>query len=356
MLNRRETSLIASALFALGCGGNAVDVGHSQSRGWTDAPAEDASTTTPQTIYQSEELIFGFALDDDTLYALIVHHDTFELVSCPLERCRSARKVLFSGPYPETGLSETPLLLSDGWLYWRVNGDFDALAGCPTTGCTQLQVVQTRSNGPLAADSEGVYWIDREKSSLMRLTAGIETPEPVRDLNAEMGDGASLAARGDYLYVGSNNETIQRFRKDGAGDLELIATDEMVVAFAVTADDIYYSSQLLTGRVVRCPLAGCAANGQTLAANQRWPEEIQVEGNEAFWLTNPHFSQNVTHSTLHSCQLPECASVQERVPDLPGNDIVNYQQQGSTFAVSQRALVWLEPISPNGTNLRRLAR
>lgn len=157
MLNGHENYLIFSALFALGCGGNAVDVGHSQDRGWADAPAKGASATTPQTIYESDQAFFGFALDANTLYALINHDDAFELVSCELEQCRSERKVLFSGPYgDESGFRSTPLVLSGGWLYWITSeGGVNGIAACPTTGCTKPRFVPTTIYSPLAADSEG---------------------------------------------------------------------------------------------------------------------------------------------------------------------------------------------------------
>lgn len=359
MLNGYEASLLISACLAFGCGGDAVDVGHSQNRGWSDAPVEDASATTPQTIYESERTILGFTLDDNTLYALINHDDTFELVSCQLERCRSDRKVLFRGPYlDESGFRLTPLVLSDGWLYWITAADgVNGIAACPITGCAQLRFIPTAIYGPMAADNDGgIYWVDHEQSSLMRITPDMEAPEPVRGFVTELGETMGVAAHGDYVYVTEHAQTISRFRKDGTGILEPIATDEMLIAFTITADGIYYASQLLTGRVVHCPLAGCATGGDTLVDNQRWPEGIQVEGNEAFWLTNPRFSGRWTEATLHSCLLPDCASVEERVRDLPTSEIVDYQLQGPTFAVNRQAIVWLQPLDQVGTTLRRLSR
>jgi hypothetical protein len=351
-------AIFIGGLTGLGCGGNAFDVGHSQNRGWADAPPEDASATTPQTIYESDQEIFGFALDDNTLYALINHDDTFELVSCELERCRSERNVLFSGPYvDESGFHSTPLVLSDGWLYWisSENGATN-IAACPTSGCTQPRFAQAAISSGLAADPEdGVYWVDHEQSSLMRFAVDIDAPESVRGIVTELGGTLALAVHGDYVYVADQAETISRFRKDGTGVREPIATDDMLVAFTVAADGVYYSSQLLTGRIARCPLTGCVATGETLVDNQRWPEGVQVEGNEAFWLTNPRFSENLTHATLHSCRLPDCSSVQERVGDLTTTDIVDSSSQGPTFAVSQRAIVWLEPLR-DGTSFRRLPR
>jgi hypothetical protein len=357
-MNAYEALLSLSALLALGCGGDAVDVGHSQDRGWTDAPIENASATAPQAIYDSDEAVFGFALDDNTLYALIHHDRTFELVSCELDRCRSERTVLFSGPYlDQSGPHHTPLLISRGWLYWITGGGVSGLAACPITGCTQPRFVPTHVSSNLAGDGEGgVYFIDQEQSSVMHLAADGEAPERVQSFASGLGYNADIAAKEDYVYFGPDDQTISRFRRDGEGVVEAIATDEMLATFTVTADSIFYASQLLTGKIVKCPLAGCAQGSDTLVANQRWPEEVLVQGNEAFWLTNPRFSESLTHATLQSCVLPECASVHERVRDLPTTEIVDHQPQSPRFAVNGQSIVWMQSFRTDGSSLRRLAR
>jgi len=365
MLNRRETPLIFSALVALGCGGNAVDVGHSENQGWADAPADDASATTPQTIYKSEEAIFGFALDDDTLYALIVHDETFELVSCPLERCRSERTLLVSGPWlNESYPTATPLVLSGGWLYWlTANSEPEGIAACPTTGCQQPTFTPTRIRSRLTGDGDGgAYWFEYG-ASLMRISAGAQTAEIVRDLATEGVAPQDLAVQGDFVYfndVGYATSSIRRIHKDGTSASELLVTDDVIADFSVNADALYYTSQILTGQIVECSIGDCAGSSATLVGNQRWPEGVQVDGAEAFWLNNQRFSQTPTnatlsHATLLSCVLPDCASVEERVRDFPVEGL-RFAYTGPKFAVSRQAVVWLEQFHGIGTSLRRLSR
>lgn len=355
-----------SALLALGCGGNAVDLGHSPNRGWSDLSAQDPSATTPQTIYASEDAIFGFALDGDTLYALITHLDTLELVSCPLDRCRSERKILFSGPWPDhPSAISTPLVLSGGWLYWIVaNGEPHGIAACSATGCAQPSFVQTDVRGAIAGDGEGVvYWFD-QNGSLMRIAAGASSAERVREGANELSDPLSLSVQGDYIYfndLGSGSSSIRRVRKDGTGAAELVVTDDEIWDFSVTDDAIYYASEILTGRVVECPLDDCLAGGTTLAANQRYPEGVQVDRNEVFWLNNQRFSrlENNTRqslATLLSCVLPDCASVQKRLSDVALDGSIPVQHLGPRFAFSSNAVVWLEQFHGAGASLRRLSR
>jgi hypothetical protein len=362
MRNHYEALLLLSALLALGCGGNAVDVGHSQQRGWSDAPAKDAKPAIAQTIYESDEAMFGFTLDDDTLYALIAHNDTFELVSCPLERCRSERSVLYSGPWlDQPSPLSTPLIVSGGWLYWVVaNGGPNGIAACPKTGCAAPRFVPTQIRSRVTGDTKGgAYWIDNEMS-LMRIAADADAPEPVRVLAGEALDPQHLCVRDDYVYFndqgGASSSSIRRLPVDGSSASELVATDDMITGFAVTADALYYPSQILTGHIIECPLPGCQAGGRTLVANQRWPEGVQVHGNQAFWVNNQRFSERGTLAALATCVLPDCASVKELVLDFPVHGIVDYQHEGAKFAVGSRAVVWLERFHGIGSSLRRLAR
>ncbi len=365
MSNRDAKSLLLSALLTLGCGGNAVDVGHSTNRGWADAPAKAASATTPQTIYESEDAIFGFALDDDTLYALITHDNTFELVSCPLERCRSQRTVLFSGPkFGHEGFEPAPLVLAAGSLYWLItNGEPWSIATCPTTGCAQPQLLATRWHTGLAGDADGAYWIDADQS-LMRMAPNAEAPERVRNLASDLVAPQLLSAHGEYLYYNyieysARLSSIRRVRKDGTSPSELVVTDDAISGLSVAADGLYYPSQLLAGRIVKCPVDDCAAGGTTIAANQRWPKGILVDGNEAFWLNNPRFSGQTPHAALLSCRLPECASVNERVADFPavgGTYVVDATGLGPMFAVNRESIVWLEGFHGFGSRFRRVSR
>jgi hypothetical protein len=369
MLKSYEIPLLLSALFAFACGGNAVDVGHSQNPGWVDAPASDApasehSAAAPQVVYQSEAArIFGFALDGTTLYALIDHGRSFELVSCPIEHCRSQRKVLLRSPkLGEEGADRTPLVLTGGWLYWMVaNGGPSGVAGCPATGCAEAQLLPTTFGSLLVGDEDGAYWIDEDKS-LLRIAPSAATPERLRSLADEIAEQIlgprHLLARGEYMYfsLGYDVSTIHRVHKDGTGASEVLATDEEISGLAVTPDAIYYPTQILTGRIAQCPPDGCTVGARTLAANQRWPKETQIDGSEAFWLSSATFSDNVAYATLSSCELPDCASVKQRASDIPIRDLSDEYSRGPTFAVSPQALVWLAPDGDFGTSFWRSSR
>lgn len=365
LLNRHGMSLLLMGPFvALACGGDAVDVGHSANPGWvdaptTDAPASDASAAAPQLIYEHDHPIFGFALDEATLYALIDHGATFELVSCPIERCRSQRKILLRGPkLGNEGPDQTPLVLTGGWLYWMIaNGGPNGIAGCPVTGCSQPQFLPSTFDSLLVGDADGAYWIDADKS-LLRITPGAEAPERLQQLQGDVVNARHLLARGDYMYFsqGVAVSTVHRVRKDGTAPVELLATDEAVSGLAVTSDALYYSTQILTGRIAECPPDDCATGASTLIANQRWPKETLIDGNSAFWLSSATFSEGRAHATLSSCELPDCASVTPRVSDVPLRDISDEFSGGPAFAVNQQSVVWLDQLRWSGNSFWRSPR
>ena len=203
----------------------------------------------------------------------------------------------------------------------------------------------------LVGDADGAYWIDDDKS-LLRITPGAQAPELLRELDDEVVEPRHLLARGEYMYfsLGYEGSTIQRIRKDGTGASELVATDEAISGLAVTSDALYYATQILTGRIAACPLDDCKAGAATLASNQRWPKETQIDSNEAFWLSNKTFSGGLALATLSSCELPDCASVKQRASDIPVDDINDEFSRGPTFIVSEEAVVWLARFGLSGTS------
>jgi hypothetical protein len=348
-----------SALLALGCGGNAVDLGHGRdNQGWSDAPAQDASSSTPQTIYDSDLPLLGFALDGPTLYALVNRAPSFDLISCPLQRCRSQRTTLYSSPKMDDGKTQvnggTTLVVAGDRVFWLSGTD---LMACPKTGCTDPQRVSSVQgfNG-FAADAATLYWLDGSKA-VQRLQPNTDVPEQVRGPIAEIRDPDHLVVGGDYLYIsdpGADLPNIHRVRKDGTGEAELVVEDEAISGLCAIGDSIYYPSKILLGRCVECAPDDCAKSAVTLANNQRWPMELRVSGDEAFWLTKTPTSDHPSHSSISSCRLPECSSVDIRVADFYASDY----QYHPHFAVGPGSLIWLEPrlAVQIGSSLRRIAR
>ena len=363
MRKRRETSLVLGALVALGCSGNAVDLGHGQDgQGWSDTTAQGASTSTPQTIYDSDLPIIGFALDGPTLYALVYHAPTFDLISCPLERCRSQRTTLYSSPKTSDELdknfiSNTTLAVAGDRVFWLSSSD---LMACPKTGCTEPQRVSSVDNTDcFAADGDTLYWLDRDQA-VQRLKPNTDVPEQVQAPTAAILGPDHLVVGGDYLYIsdpGTDSPSIWRVRKDGTGDAELVVEDNAISGLSAISDSIYYPSKILSGRIVKCAPGDCAKGAVALASNQRWPMEVRVADDEAFWLSKTRVAAHPSNSSLSSCRLPDCTDVEIRVADFPLEPSANAPGDYPHFAVGPESLLWLEArFDEAGSSLRRLAR
>jgi|GEM_PF-5347433 len=354
---------ILGALLALGCG-NAVDLGHGRDgQSWSDTAGPEASSSTPQTIYDGDLPIMGFALYGPTLYALVYHAPTFELVSCPLERCGSQRTTLYSSPkmsddfYQDNFAIDTTLVVAGERLFWL---NSTGLVMCPKTGCTEPQLVSsTGGDDCFAADDDTLYWLDRDKA-VQRLKSNTDVPEQVHGPMTEILNPDHLVVGGDYLYIsdpGVDVPNIRRVRKDGTGDAELVVEDTAISGLNAVGDSIYYPSKLLSGRIVECAPDDCAKSAVTLAENQRWPMELRVAGNEAIWLTKTRVPDHPSNSSVSSCRLPYCNPIEIRVADFPLEAFGNDDRYHPHLAVGPESLVWLEArLDQVGSSLRWSAR
>lgn len=337
MLNSRKAIFLA-ALAALACS-KPTDLGSNS--GWLDLPEDAAAKDEAQILYDNpRELVFGLALQDTTLFALVRQDGDSQLVSCPVARCGSERTILARGgtsaEVADT-FTKTPLVIVGGQLAWFV-GPHGAIATCPTTGCDEPNVVES---GPidgnvdgLAADGESVYWTSGwERSSIWRLRVGESTPQLVRHLSTRP---TGIVTEHDEFFYYATEDGISRARKDGTADPEVVVEEREIHGMAAGADALYYTTRTLAGRIVRCPWSA-ACEATSLVKGQRFPAVLRHAGTELFWLSFPFGGiGNGLDKTgkLSSCRLPECDEVQDAD--------VRFDKTTSV-AASSSFLVWTEP-------------
>lgn len=355
----------ASWKSAIACGGIATlacseprDLGTDS--GWLDAPAETDSAAEVQTIYENRrEHVFGLALDESTLYALVEHDSDFQLVSCPVERCRSERTILYQGAkLSSEGAVARALVLAGGRLSWlRSDPSGAGIVSCPVTGCEELVVQDAIGNvgvDSLVGDDDFLYWT--EGPALWRSKGDGSAPQHVRNFAGP--DVGHMIGRGDFLYYVSNG--LYRLRKDGSEEPEMLAQDALIHGVTAGEDGIYYTTETLTGRIVRCPWDAASCDG-ALLSNQRFPSTVRQEGGELFWVGFPRLGGPTAAGTLFSCSLPSCSDARERARDLPlpfGEPL----RAWVSLVLNRSFAVWIEerrgingdPIS--GSALRSIAR
>jgi hypothetical protein len=365
--------LILSSILTVGCGEGAVDLGGRDASGWADAPTQDADPTQPQTLFEGEAEVVGLAVDETTLYALLYHvwQGESELVSCPIDRCRSERSTLSFSP---ESWDHTPLVLVADRLYWIANlsGPEHGVASCPLAGCETPDLVLSPTHSDIAGDGEHVYWIDSD-GWLNRLGPGSAEPEKVRELltvllnERKAGDGfafvpSTLEIAGDHVYFVNNsvNTDIYRVRKDGSEAPTRVATDESIGGIGVTTEALYYTTSTLTGAILSCPLAGCEDQSRPIATNQRWPSGLRTNHGEAFWFKAVQPGERYTRGSLSSCRLPECSTVKELAGNfvLPDTKLFSSNNDRAWVAINRAFVLWVEAIEGGNfrSALRRSAR
>lgn len=358
-----------AAWAASGCGGNVVDLGKRDTgvldaSGFADAPREAADATKPQTLYESSDVrVYGIGADDTTLYALL---DTTEelgrLISCPLDRCSSERRLLAKGiKTPNNSPYATPIVILGDWLYWRHGGGSpaDGIAACPKTGCDTPQTMASTFSSDLTWDPEHVYWIDID-GHLMRWRAGESSALQLADLGYQAGQHVVVANDSVY-FSDSTGQTISRLPKDGSGAPEIVATGDHISGVALKEQTLYYTSKLLAGSVRSCPSANCQQNADVLVSNQRWPTSLLVQANDAFWVNQigiRDVGSGQPVGALLGCRVPTCTEPRTWATDFILPDLLEYSdfETGSRFVITQHFVLWLERASFWGSGLRRLPR
>jgi len=341
--------LLARGLLSAACGGSAVDLGHERV-GWADAPGISVTVAREDqgapAIYQSEDRIIGFTLDETTLYALIAYADAYELVSCPVEQCGSQRTTLYRGARsPDSSPFLTQLHLVRGMVVW--NQANESIFACPLSGCQDLTVV-SQATGDIASDGERIYWVDINRS-LFRWNPGTAAEMLGTVRLPQVG---RIATDGDFVYT-VDGLNLYRIPTDGSSDAEVIVSDDSISDVVTEGKSLFYAVNILTGSISECATADCASP-RSVTKNQRWPGRIRISESELFWLNqNPHTAPDL-RATLMSCRLPDCATVEQRA----ALSLQRWDGYAAlpTYAVNARYLAWLDTFRSWGTALRLVRR
>lgn len=353
-----KEALFGGWLAALGCS-EPRDLGANS--GWVDVPEEAAEPGAPETIYENaQEHIFGLTLEGETVYALVEHNGGFQLVSCPVERCRSERRVLYEGSkLAGEGRLELTLVHAGGFLAWSVTHPYLAgIALCPVTGCEELTFIEARGNvgiDGLAGDEEALYWT--EGTALWSLEWGQSTPHLVRELPSFI--VGALVSHDEFLYYASRG--VERVHKSGDAEPELLAEDAQIHGLTAGVDALFYTTETLAGRIVRCPWSAASCDVSSLVSGQRYPSTVAQGADQLYWVTFPGLGALTARGAISSCSLPDCVDTEARVLDLP-SPIGPRGDATVPLVAGSRSLMWLEDItgkdgsSESGSALRRLVR
>jgi hypothetical protein len=284
--------ITTSALAVAACGGEANLGGDGEAWG----NPSDANRTTPgeiTTLYRGERKVQAFTVDGGTLYVLLTSRfdveATVELIACPVDDCADERRTLWrtSHPYPSYGT----MVVEPPEVFW-VDTYAQLVLGCTIDDCQRgpRALGSIGWSSQIAADADFVYWLD-ERQSLVRCPhAGCVTdgPPDANTLGVPGGPtGDQLVAHRDSIYARyDGGRSIVRWEKAGGDAREVVYHSVLPLSFFdVGEDGVHFATDVLTGEVKRCPLAGACGVGEVLAAEQRWPSVVKVAAIAVLWVS-----------------------------------------------------------------------
>ncbi len=320
----RELAILPT-LLALGCS-SSVEL---------SAPPHLTASSDPTVLAVINEQVLKIAVDDERIYWLgsLVGSNGYAYDSGTLHSCEKQNCVGSLMTYGVAGSAflGSPIGLAGGQVYWWAQGaGYAVLNACHVSGCghgarTVSSQVPEFVAQPAAFSADYAYIasppVTGDELVMLRipLPGNDAQPEPLFAMDASGVDPSrcptcdiqAMAVQGDYLYwqgLGESDtatSTIQRARIDGSGEVEILADHlgiDHSAALTLDASHVYWSDDVLSGSIVRCPLSGCVGAPESLVGPVRLPTTLQVDGPNLYW------QQDTTASgaVISSCAPTSC--------------------------------------------------
>ncbi len=167
-------------------------------------------------------------------------------------------------------------------VYWVNNASGNVRSGDSTVQMPAFFAMGEVGLSRIAADATHVFWTvtggvhGKPIGSLMNLAFALAAADPV-----------DLAIDGTHVFVAYANEI--RSVTYAGSDNTVVATGTEIRRVAVDASGIYFSDRgAPSGRVLRCPLAGCVAPQlpEVLASGEAAPFSIALDADHVYWTTS----------------------------------------------------------------------
>ena len=309
---RAITLWLSLSLGTLGCGAKAVDL---------DGPIIESSSE-PGVLAVVRERVEKIAVDEQRLYWIGTQlpraypKNVWFLRSCQKQAC--ATTLITYDEQATRGVDGTSIFsVKDGQIYW-FNLTSRELLACPVSGCDgpPRRVASGLDFSGAAFADDRFLFADGESIESVPLQADSR----VRDAYSPL-MSATIAIRGNYVYWLATRTDIGRARTDGSSGVETVTSDVRVAdepAFGLTTDAsaIYWTDNLLSGSIKRCPLAGCTVAPEKVIGPLRAPQSLLIDGSELYY----EYETKPYEYALASCSLPTCASAPPLIEhvDAPG--------------------------------------
>jgi hypothetical protein len=278
------------------------------------------SSNDPSVLGIVRERVEKIAVDDERLYWSGSHlprtdgANVWFLHSCQKTDCASTLVTYDAQGYTAEGVFS----VSGGEVRWYRSNSRE-LVSCPIAGCNGAPRTLVSDLGFSAAafDDNRFYFSDQ----WALYSVPLSQPGPRQPLGSSQAALLSVAVDDVYVYWleidAPDGSGLVRVRKDGSSPVETVSNDVKYSYhhhFSLTTDttSVYWTNNLLTGSINRCPLTGCSDASDVVITPLRAPQKLQIDGSELYYQYEPRPYEYA----LSSCTLPACAPSEPLIEHL----------------------------------------
>lgn len=197
---------------------------------------------------------------------------------CPISGCGNA------GPEPVIATVDSPEFIAIvGNVLLVSEHIFNGRIGRCTLPCAGgLAFAEARESFPgfIAAEGDATYW-----STILQSPGNLRAifgTGPARTLVAQ-DSVAQIAIQGAEVFFALRGSGIRATARDGGVVRRLFESTTPTERFAIDGSDVYFSNPAVTGgRILRCPLAGCAIP-TAVASFQANPFAVVTDASSLLW-------------------------------------------------------------------------
>jgi hypothetical protein len=308
------------------------------------------SASGPSVLVSGQQTPIGIVVDETNVYWMNLaapgeaSASTSQLMKCAKAGCGNAPTALASGAWNRT----TRLALSNGTIYWATD---NLVLACPTSGCPGGPTVI--SSAPLqpsdiAVGPQGIYLGDSIQQALLMypltgsmnptvlwsastaptavavggttvyfaiagvslLSCGATACSPI----VVGGMPTAIEAEGNDVFIGTQASqspgALGWCPQAGCSSGLTFLTTRLGYCAGIAADatNVYFTDQgasdsdggppfVGSGRVAKCPIAGCQGKPTPLAGFVTFPQQIAVDSTTVYWtdfgsIANPNASSD----------------------------------------------------------------
>jgi len=88
---------------------------------------------------------------------------------------------------------------------------------------------------------------------------------------------------GNEVFFAQRGSGVKAVPPDGGTPRRIYEPNTQTERFAIDGTRIYFNDSATSGRILRCPLAGCGDAGTTMASSQSRPYAVVVDKTSIYW-------------------------------------------------------------------------